>query len=38
MAASTTLACGEETNPTTAGGCEEDWATPVQTDNPFGSF
>jgi hypothetical protein len=39
MAANKTLACGEETNPTTSGGCEEDWfATPVQVENPFGSF
>jgi len=42
MAANKTLACGEETHPTTAAGCEEDFAaatnplTPVA--NPFGTF
>lgn len=36
----TTLACGEETGPTTTyRGCEEDWkAETVVVDNPFGEF
>ena len=40
MAATTTLACGEETGPTTTyRGCEEDWmVNPVPVENPFGSF
>jgi len=38
MAANKTLACGEETHPTTAGGCEEDLFTAAPVDNPFGSF
>jgi hypothetical protein len=38
MAANKTLACGEETNPTTSGGCEEDYFTAAPVDNPFGSF
>jgi len=39
MALNTTLACGEETNPTTTRGCEEDLVvSPVPVENPFGSF
>jgi hypothetical protein len=39
MARTTTLACGEETHPTTVGGCEEDLVMdPTPVDNPFGSF
>jgi hypothetical protein len=35
-----TQACGEDTNPTTNRGCEEDFFAPSPTpvDNPFGSF
>jgi hypothetical protein len=39
MALDKTLACGEETNPTTKGGCEEGLVVnPVPVENPFGSF
>jgi hypothetical protein len=38
MAANKTLACGEETHPTTSSGCEEDLFTAAPVDNPFGSF
>lgn len=39
MALEKTLACGEETNPTTNRGCEEGLVVnPVPVDNPFGSF
>lgn len=38
MALDKTLACGEE-HPTTAAGCEEDFAVArVPVENPFGSF
>jgi len=39
MAQITTLACGEETGPTTTNrGCEEDGVVTVPVENPFGSF
>jgi hypothetical protein len=39
MALNKTLACGEETNPTTTRGCEEGLViNPVPVENPFGSF
>jgi len=38
MAMNKTLACGEETNPTTNRGCEEDLAVAPPVDNPFGEF
>lgn len=33
-----TLACGEDTNPTTVRGCEEGLAVAEPVDNPFGTF
>jgi len=38
MAITKTLACGEETNPTTRYGCEEDLRVAPPVDNPFGEF
>ena len=40
MAVMTTLACGEESGPTSTNrGCEEDLvANPVPVENPFGTF
>lgn len=41
MAVAKTTACGEDTNPTTLRGCEEDFfaAAPIPiVKNPFGSF
>lgn len=38
MAVNKTLACGEETNPTTARGCEEGLAIEAPVDNPFGGY
>jgi hypothetical protein len=38
MAVNKTLACGEETNPTTRYGCEEDLVVQAPVDNPFGEF
>lgn len=39
MAFDKTLACGEDTDPTTARGCEEGLVIqPIEVDNPFGSF
>ncbi len=38
MAYTKTLACGEDTNPTTARGCEEGLVVNTPVDNPFGGF
>ena len=38
MALDKTLACGEETNPTTARGCEEGLVVAAPVENPFGGF
>jgi len=38
MAVDKTLACGEETNPTTARGCEEGYVVAVPVENPFGEY